>query len=158
MTLKTLALGISCAVFALVATSAQQRSTSTSADATKAIVTSYLEIQAQLAADHFENVKGPARALTAQAVALGKQGADLAKAATAFEAAADLKGAREAFGALSDAVIAHVKASPSKDVGSDLRLAYCSMVKKSWLQRDAQVRNPYYGTTMSNCGEFKPLR
>jgi hypothetical protein len=31
------------------------------------------------------------------------------------------------------------------------------MVRKSWLQRDAKIRNPYYGTAMSSCGEFKPL-
>ena len=29
------------------------------------------------------------------------------------------------------------------------------MVKRSWLQKDEKIRNPYYGSTMLECGEFK---
>jgi hypothetical protein len=142
-----------CIALALVAVSAQRPS-----DATRAIVKSYLEIQDQLAADHFEAVKGPAKQLTAQAVAAGKEGTDLAKAAAAFEKATDINAARQAFGPLSNAVIERVKADGSKEAAADLRLAYCPMVKNWWLQRGEQLRNPYYGTTMLTCGEFKPLK
>jgi hypothetical protein len=150
--MKSIAVGFVCLLVAGIGVSAQP-----SADATKAIVKSYLEIQTALASDKFEDVKGPARTLSAQAVALGKEGAALARAATAFASSPDLKAAREAFGPLSDAVIARVQADGSKDVAADLRLAYCPMVKRSWLQREEQVRNPYYGTTMLTCGEIKPV-
>ena len=46
---------------------------------------------------------------------------------------------------LSDAVVAAAKAEGWKDLG-DVKLAYCPMVKQSWLQKDEKIRNPYYGT------------
>jgi hypothetical protein len=127
------------------------------ADATRPLVNAYLDVQSHLAADRFEEAKAPARSLASQAKAMGQPGQDIAKAAAAFEAAADIKAAREAFGRLSDAVIARLTADGLKDA-ADLRLAYCPMAKRSWLQRDAQIRNPYYGSQMSTCGEFKPLK
>ena len=137
---------------------AQQRGAPAGTEATRGIVTSYLEIQTHLAADRFEDVKGPARTLASQAAALGKEGAALAKAATAFSTAPDIGAAREAFGPLSDAVIARVKADGSAEHAGALRLAYCPMAKKSWLQREDQVRNPYYGARMLTCGELKGLK
>ncbi len=147
------AMACGCSALALIAVSAQRPS-----DSTRAIVTSYLEIQDQLASDHFENVKGPAKTLAAQAVALGNEGTSLAKAAAAFEKAADIKAARAAFGPLSTAVIERVKADGSKEAAADLRLAYCPMAGNWWLQREERLRNPYYGTAMLTCGEFKPLK
>ncbi len=63
----------------------------------------------------------------------------------ALEAASDLEAAREAFGPLTDAVMAAGKAEGWKDV-EGVRLAFCPMVKQSWLQKDEQIRNPYYGS------------
>jgi hypothetical protein len=37
----------------------------------------------------------------------------------------------------------------------DLKVAYCSMSGKSWLQKGKEILNPYYGTAMASCGEFK---
>jgi len=127
-------------------------------DALKAIVASYLEIHAQLAEDKADAIEGPARAIAGQAGGLGKAGEPIAKAATALAEAADLKAAREAFGTLSDAVVAAGNAEGWKDVGP-VKLAYCPMAQRSWLQKDEQgIRNPYYGSQMLTCGEFKPLR
>lgn len=157
--MNRIALGLVLAVSACAAVAAQQSPpAAASSDATRAIVKSYLEIQGHLAADRFQDAKGPARTLAAQAAALGKDGAALAKAATAFEAAADVKTARDAFASMSEAVIARVKADGSPGAAADLRLAYCPMVNRSWLQREEQIRNPYYGSQMLSCGEFKPLR
>ena len=36
-----------------------------------------------------------------------------------------------------------------------MKIAYCPMVRQSWLQKDEKIRNPYYGSTMLECGEFK---
>lgn len=123
-------------------------------DAMKAIVTSYLEIQGRLAADNINGVKPAARAIGEQAARMGEAGAAIAKTAKGMEEAADIKAAREAFGGLSDAVIAAGNAEGWKDV-PDLRVAFCPMLRKSWIQKEDAIKNPYYGTAMITCGEFK---
>jgi len=30
---------------------------------------------------------------------------------------------------------------------------YCSMADRHWLQKDKKLKNPYYGKSMSDCGE-----
>ena len=150
--MKNLVCTLAALILASAFAAAQQ-----SPDVTKGIVASYLEIQTALASDRFEDVKAPAGTLAARAVTLGKEGEAIGKAATAVQAAADIKAAREAFGPLSDAVIARVQAEQSKGGATDLRLAYCPMARRAWLQREEQLRNPYFGAQMLTCGEFKPL-
>jgi hypothetical protein len=123
-------------------------------DAMKAIVGSYLEIQGRLTVDKLDGIKPAAQAIGQQAARMGPEGTAILKAAKAMEAAADLKTAREAFGGLSDAVIAAGTAEGWKDV-PDLRVAYCPMIKKSWIQKDDAIKNPYYGSSMLTCGEIK---
>ena len=142
-------LAAAVAVFMLTGVAGLQAS-----EALKAIVGSYLEIHALLAADKIDGIKGSASALAASAGTLGESGAAMTKAAKAVGEAKDVKTARDAFGVLSDAVLAAAKAEGWKDLG-DVKLAYCPMVGRSWLQKDAKIRNPYYGSTMLECGEFK---
>ena len=123
-------------------------------DALKAIVSSYMEIHAALAADKIEGVQPAAKAIGAEAARMGAGGATIVTAAKAVETATDLKAARAAFGDLSDAVIAAAKAEGWKDL-PDAKVAYCPMVKKSWVQKDGKILNPYYGSSMLTCGEFK---
>jgi hypothetical protein len=123
-------------------------------DAMKAIVASYLEIQGRLAVDKLEGVKPAAEAIGQQATRMGTEGMAIVKAAKAVADAADLKTARETFGPLSDAVIAAGNAEGWKDL-PDLRVAYCPMIKKSWIQKDEAIKNPYYGSMMLTCGEIK---
>ena len=59
-------------------------------EALKAVVGSYLEIHALLAADKIAGVKAPAAALASKAEAMGEGGAAMAKAAKAVGEAADL--------------------------------------------------------------------
>jgi hypothetical protein len=139
-------------VFAAIALAADLRAS----ESLKAIVASYITIQQQLAADKVADIKAPARAIAAQAATMGQGGTELAKAASSLEAATDLKTARDAFGSLTEAVMAVGKAEGWKDV-EGVKLAFCPMVDKSWLQREAQIRNPYYGSSMLTCGEFKKL-
>jgi hypothetical protein len=117
-------------------------------------VTSYLEIQGRLVADNINGVKPAARAIGEQAARMGQAGVAIAKAAKGMEEAADIKAAREAFGGLSDAVIAVGDAEGWKDI-PNVRVAFCPMVRKSWIQKEDAIKNPYYGTAMSTCGEFK---
>ncbi len=123
-------------------------------DAMKAIIVSYMDIHAQLFRDKMDGVKPSAAAIVQQSSHLGAGGAAMAAAAKRMEVAADLKAARDAFGALSDAVIAAGNAEGWKDV-PDIKVAYCPMVNKSWLQKEGSIRNPYYGPVMPTCGEFK---
>jgi Cu(I)/Ag(I) efflux system membrane fusion protein len=123
-------------------------------DAMKSIVSSYLEVHARLFRDNLDGVKSAAGAIGQQATRMGTGGTAIAKAAAALEQAKDLNAAREAFGSLSDAVIAAGNAEGWKDV-PDVREAYCPMAKKSWLQKEAGIRNPYFGPGMPTCGSFK---
>jgi hypothetical protein len=127
------------------------------ADPLKAIVGSYLEIQAQLAADKIDGVKPAAAAIATNAASLGSErGGRIAQTAKVVYDATDLKTAREAFGPLSDAVIAAARADGKNLAG--VKLGFCPMVKRSWLQKDAKVRNPYYGSSMLECGELKEVK
>lgn len=134
--------------FALVIGASVQAS-----DAMKAIVGSYLDIQAKLAADKIDGIKPAAQAIATQASRMGAPGDPIAKAAKAIGEAADIKAARLAFGDLSDAVIAAGKADGWKDV-PEVKVAYCPMVKKSWVQKESEIRNPYLGSSMLTCGSF----
>jgi len=123
----------------------------------KAIVASYLDIQQQLAGDRIDTVKAQAHAIGEQAAKLEKGGSAVVAAAAEVEKAADLKAVREAFGPLSDAVVAAAKADGWTDV-SGLKLAYCPMVKHTWLQSGDSLQNPYYGKAMPSCGEFRKMQ
>jgi membrane fusion protein, copper/silver efflux system len=67
--------------------------------------------------------------------------------------AGDLKAQREAFKAISSATIDLLKRHPP--AGLKLFVAYCPMVKASWLTEVQEVANPYYGSEMFACGEIK---
>ena len=142
-----------CSVLALCATAAR------ASEPLKAVVGSYLEIQAALAADKVPATKAPAAAIVKDAAPMGAAGADIVTAAKALEQAGDLRKAREAFAKLSGAVIAAAKADGWNGL-EGLKLGYCPMAPKpgSWLQKEDKVRNPYYGTLMLECGELKDPR
>ena len=110
----------------------------------------YLKIQTALSLDKTEGVRASATAIASYARTLGAPGAATVKAATTLAAAADLKTARAAFGDLSDAVIAMAGTG-----NAGVKRAYCPMVKKYWLQKGEKIENPYYGSQMYRCGEFK---
>ena len=111
----------------------------------------YLHIQVALANDSTDGVAEAARTIAAEAAGMGEQAAAIGAAAEALAATTDLQSAREAFGPLSDALIVY-----GRDVGfGELRLAYCPMVDKEWLQATSEIRNPFYGSMMLTCGEFR---
>jgi len=123
----------------------------------KAIVASYLDVQAQLVADKTEAIKTQAHAIGEQAAKMGDPGTEIAEAASELEAAGDIKAMRTAFATLSEAVIAAAKADGWTDV-SGLKLVYCPMVKHQWLQKGDKMQNPYYGQAMPGCGEFRKMQ
>ena len=143
-TVRTAALALLVLMLAIPAAASEEM---------KAIVNSYLEIHALLASDKVDGLKAPAQAIATQATAMGANGAAILKAAKAIESAGDLKAARAAFTPLSDAVIAGAKAEGWKDL-DDVKPAFCPMVKATWLQKGDKIRNPYYGASMPDCGQF----
>ncbi len=118
------------------------------------LVAPYLRIHSSLAADKFDGVKAEAQALAAEADKLGEAGVSLGGAARELAAAADLKGARAAFGKVSEALLAYVTKT-KQALGPGLNVAYCPMVKQRWVQRGDQIQNPYYGAQMLRCGEIQ---
>jgi hypothetical protein len=141
-------LALCCSVGVPVASAAA------TSDELKAAVGTYLQIQKQLAADTIDGVKEAATTLAGQSQKLGEAGSAVAKAAKSLGEAGDLKAAREAFGPLSEAMVSAAKVEGWKDL-SDVKLMYCPMVKRQWLQTDSTIRNPYFGKSMLSCGEIK---
>lgn len=114
----------------------------------------YIHIQATLAADSTEGVGEAARAIVAAAGDLGDAGAAIVMAANAVSLADDLVKTRAAFGLLSDAMI---KFSDAAGLG-ELKIAFCPMARKSWIQEDGDIANPYHGSEMLRCGSFRPAQ
>lgn len=76
--------------------------------------------------------------------------AKIADAALDLGVAGDLAGAREAFYELSKPMVRLNELL----AGQKLRIVYCPMAKKSWLQREEEIVNPYHGRSMADCGEI----
>jgi hypothetical protein len=120
----------------------------------ESIVDPYLKIQSALATDRIDEVKSNAGTIATAATSLGPDAAKIDTAAVTLASASELDDARQKFGTLSDAVVAymdarHLTAPPG------VRKAYCPMVRKPWLQKGDTIANPYYGTSMPTCGEFR---
>ena len=118
------------------------------------IVEPYLKIQTALSQDRIDDVKANAGQLATAATALGAPAMKIDTAAVQLASAAELEDAREKFGRLSDAVVTYMdglKLAPPDGV----RKAYCPMARKPWLQKGDTIANPYYGTSMPTCGEFR---
>ncbi|MEE3202940.1 MAG: DUF3347 domain-containing protein [Acidobacteriota bacterium] len=111
----------------------------------------YLHIQLALANDSMDGVADAAQRIVNEAEKLGVAAQSIGAAAKSISAASDINTARAAFGPLSDALIAY-----GEEVGfGDLKVAYCPMARKSWVQEDGAILNPFYGSMMLNCGGFR---
>jgi hypothetical protein len=125
----------------------------------KMVVEPYLRIQTSLVADDFEGVNAEAAKIATAARRIGPNAGALGTAAGELAGAEDIDTARVAFGKLSDELIAFAKTEKSATFGEDLHVAYCPMVKKSWIQRGTTIANPYGGQKMPTCGEIvRPLK
>ena len=109
----------------------------------------YETVRQGLLKGSLKDVQASAKQLTAAATEAKNE--TVAKAADAVATSADLGKARAAFGALSEEMI-----KLRKDAAGDRPgVAYCPMVRKSWLQptKDA-ISNPY-DSAMKECGMWK---
>jgi hypothetical protein len=118
------------------------------------VLTAYLTIQRALAGDSLAGVKERAHDIASEAVKAGAVEEPVAAAAKAFERVTDLSSARTAFGTLSDAMLIDAKRT-GRPLDAGLKVAYCPMARKYWLQTGQTIDNPYYGATMRTCGRFE---
>ena len=121
------------------------------AELASAITSPYLKVQVALAGDSTKGVSEAAEEIMAAAAALGNHGKGLADAAEVLAAAGDIEAARKAFGGLSDALIEY---ADSVGIG-ELKVAYCPMADRSWIQEDGSIANPFFGAFMLTCGSFQ---
>lgn len=77
----------------------------------------------------------------------------LAKNAGRIAETKDLAKQRDYFANFSANMAAVGKAFKLSD--QPVYLQYCPMKKASWLSSEKEIKNPYYGSTMLNCGEVK---
>src|SRR6266850_4554228 len=118
------------------------------------VLTAYLTIQRALAGDSLAGVKERAHDIASEAARGGSAQQPVMAAANRFERLADLSSARAAFGALSDAFLIAEKRS-GRPLDAGVKVAYCPMARKYWLQTGDTIDNPYYGATMRTCGRFE---
>ena len=122
----------------------------------KTVTKQYLAIQQKLTSDSFDGIPAAAKEMKTTMTAPNTKPfePDFVQAVDALANAKDIHAARVAFQKVSDCFIAAL-AQNQVQTGS-LHVAYCPMVKASWVQADGKaIRNPYYGTAMLECGKFK---
>ncbi len=79
-----------------------------------------------------------------------KPASKIKDAASRIAADKDLAAQRKDFASLSAEFIAGWKALPQHSTTAYVQ--YCPMKKASWLSAEKDIRNPYYGSQMANCG------
>ena len=140
--------------FVFVVASMLMTGSALAAELPAALVDPFVRVQTALAADQFDGLATHARAIEAAATALGRNADAIAAGAKKLAAAKDIAAARTAFGEMSTALVAYAEKTKST-FGAGVRLAYCPMADKPWIQRDKELKNPYYGSAMLTCGSFK---
>lgn len=125
------------------------------------LVAPYIEVQTGLADDDLAAAKTGARGLV-KMLGHGKFSGDakaevseLSRAASAIEASNNISAAREDFQDLSKRMTALIKRVGTGS-GTSLYLAKCPMAfggqGGTWIQKDKNIANPYYGSQMYRCG------
>jgi hypothetical protein len=125
----------------------------------RGIIDPYLKIQAALADDQVDGIRADAGNIATAATALGAPAMKIDTAAVQLAAATeaappDIQDVRDKFGALSEAIDTYMTGLhlvPPDGV----KVAYCPMVNKPWLQEGSTIANPYYGKGMLTCGSFR---
>jgi hypothetical protein len=120
----------------------------------RAVVDPYLKIQAALSDDKLDGVTENAGNVATAAAALGSPAVKIDMAAVKLTSVSDISDARDKFGALSEAIDNYM--TGLKLTAPDgVKVAFCPMVRKPWMQTAAAIDNPYFGKEMLSCGSFR---
>ncbi|OGA89107.1 MAG: hypothetical protein A3G27_01185 [Betaproteobacteria bacterium RIFCSPLOWO2_12_FULL_66_14] len=125
----------------------------------RAVIEPYLKIQASLANDTTDDIRANAGTIATAATALGAPATKIDTAALRLAAAAeaatpDMADVRDKFGMLSEAIDTYMtglKLAPPDGV----KVAFCAMAHRPWMQVGETLANPYYGKAMPTCGSFR---
>jgi hypothetical protein len=104
----------------------------------------YVAAQEALAADDFKLAKSSLELLAKNSEE------ELKKLTESALKAGDLKTLREAFIPLSELIA-------KAELADGLAVAYCPMAKAHWVQKNGEVANPFYGSSMLRCGTIKKV-
>src|SRR5204862_47001 len=120
------------------------------------IMEPYLTIEEALVKDDIAPVRQNAGNIATAATALGAPAMRIQTGAAQLASADDLETAREKFGILSDAMVTYMDGNKLNG-GEGVKIAYCPMQKKPWMQKGDALANPYYGASseMATCGNFR---
>lgn len=127
------------------------------------LVAAYLSVQQKLAADDAKGASAAFAQLKA-AAEVQQLGGDaqlrqrIAAAAGSGAGAKDIAAARSAFANVSDGLLEWLKRE-GNPLAASVRVLHCPMARDGkgarWLQSDAKVKNPYYGSEMLECGSIE---
>jgi Cu(I)/Ag(I) efflux system membrane fusion protein len=118
------------------------------------IVDPYINIANALAKDSLDGVKANAGNIATASSALGAPAMKIDTSALQLASAVEIEDAREKFGVLSEALVAYVDGL-HLTLPEGVRVASCPMKQKPWLQRGSEIENPYFGSSMLTCGDFR---
>ena len=143
--------------------------TEASREALATLMAAYLDAQEAFARDDLGSAQGHAGRLmataeglelepaAAEALWVGMRGEVLAHGRVLL-AAEEIGEARLAFEAVTERLVVLLRAVGNPMEGA-VRVAYCPMAFGNrgavWIQRDEEVRNAYFGSSMLGCGEFR---
>lgn len=103
----------------------------------------YIKMQESLAGDNFKEALSAHKEVCKD---IGKFKDSYKDCGKEFKTIEDL---RNSFKKLSEVYMAHGK---KKDL-EGLQKASCPMAEAKWVQKKGELRNPYYGKSMLECGE-----
>ena len=121
---------------------------------TRGVIDPYLKIQTALFNDSTDDLRANAGNIATAAAGLGAPAMKIDTTALQLASAGDLADAREKFGALSEAIDTYMTGLQLRPP-EGVKVAFCPMVKKPWLQEGSTLANPYYGSAMPTCGSFR---
>lgn len=113
---------------------------------TSEILNAYLKIQEALASDSMTGVSAAATEISKKA-----KDPSMKNPAGKLSRATSLADARKEFKTLSAVMDKWAK----KEKLEGIDRVTCSMAGASWLQRQGEIKNPYYGAQMQSCGEIQ---
>ena len=120
----------------------------------RSIVDPYLKLQTALANDSVDGIRQNAGEVATAATALGAPAIKIDTSAVQLAATTELADARVKFGMLSEAIDTYMTGlhlTPPEGI----KVAVCPMVNKPWMQEGDAIANPYYGSEMLTCGNFR---
>lgn len=114
----------------------------------------YIQLKDALVSSDEEKVKSVASELQKSVTGVDN-GKMVADEAAKVVAAQNLDDQRKAFSGVSDMMAMLVK--DGKLSMGMIYLDYCPMAKASWLSNEKEIKNPYFGDKMLNCGSVKEM-